>query len=108
MTALLVTTLIIGGFHGALANNSASIAHWFGEPGVDWSRTSQWFRYVLINMVPVPGLDKTQIVLRDALFDEGSLVPVVAMSLEMIHKIVALGCVFLLGLALRNLFKVKS
>jgi hypothetical protein len=26
----------------------------------------------------------------------------------MLHKIVSLGCVFLLGLALRNLFKMKS
>lgn len=107
--ALLAAAMLTGLIHGALANAEAS--RWQALlPSADFDpdRTLQWFRYVAINTLPVPGFDKTQMELREALFGKDGPVVSIAMGLEMIHKIISLGCVFLLGLALRNLFKMKS
>ena len=65
-------------------------------------------RYVLIDAIPVPGLDRVQIELREALFGKNGGIATAAMLLEMLHKLIAIVCVFLFGLALRNLFKMKS
>ncbi len=100
---LAIFTLLFAITHGFLADIHASTA----AIGVDWERTWQWARYVIINAVPVPGFDKAQIELRDDLFGKGGIATF-AMALEMLHKLIALGCAFLLGLALRNLFKMKS
>jgi hypothetical protein len=107
--ALLAASMLTGLIHCALANAEAS--RWQALlPSADFDpdRTLQWFRYVAINTLPVPGFDKTQMELREALFGKDGPVVSIAMGLEMIHKIISLGCVFLLGLALRNLFKMKS
>jgi hypothetical protein len=107
--ALLGAAVLTGLIHGALANAEAS--KWQALlPSADFDpdRTLQWLRYVAINTLPVPGFDKTQMELRDALFGKDGAVVSIAMALEMLHKIVSLGCAFLLGLALRNLFKMKS
>lgn len=107
--ALLGAAVLTGLVHGGLANAEASKWQALLPSGeFDLDRTLQWLRYVAINTLPVPGFDKTQMELRDALFGKDGAVVSIAMALEMLHKIVSLGCVFLLGLALRNLFKMKS
>lgn len=105
---LLVFMLIFGAIHGMLANSHAGSMDIMPASEIDWDRTLQWIRYVLINTFPVPGLDKVQLELRELLFGKNGAVVTAAMALEMLHKIISLGCVFLLGLALRNLFKMKS
>ncbi len=107
--ALLGAAMLTGLIHGGLANAEAS--KWqalLPSADFDLDRTLQWLRYVAINTLPVPGFDKTQMELRDALFGKDGAIVSIAMGLEMIHKVISLGCVFLLGLALRNLFKMKS
>lgn len=112
LAALGLATLLIASAHGALANHAAGaggMQPWvFTSPDPDQERTWQWLRYVLIDAIPVPGLDKTQIELREALFGKNGGIATAAMLLEMLHKLIALTCVFLFGLALRNLFKMKS
>lgn len=97
--------------HGALADLSHGVrvgAGWLPK-GVDWARTIDLGEYVLINAVPLPGFDKVQSELREVLFrpDTGGLGRIVIL-LDVIHKILALVALFLAGLALRNLFKMKG
>lgn len=67
-------------------------------------------RYVITNAIPLPGTEKTQEFLRNKLFDECKRpwVMTVASILELMHRATSLVALFLLGLSLRNLFKMKS
>ncbi len=67
-------------------------------------------RYVITNAIPLPGTEKTQEFLRNRLFDECKRpwVMTVASILELMHRATSLVALFLLGLSLRNLFKMKS
>ena len=98
---------LLGSIHGLLTNlyHVTDIAPNFST--FDSDRTSRWFRYILINTLPIPGFDKTQMELRVDLFGQDGYIATLATALEMLHKVISLGCVFLLGLALRNLFKMK-
>jgi uncharacterized protein YjbI with pentapeptide repeats len=100
--------VIFGATHGLLTNlyHVTDLSPSLSE--FDSERTWQWFRYVLINTFPVPGFDKVQMDLRIGLFGQDGYLAAIATFLEMLHKVISLGCVFLLGLALRNLFKMKS
>lgn len=100
--------VIFGATHGLLTNlyHVTDLSPSLSE--FDSERTWQWFRYVLINTFPVPGFDKVQMDLRIGLFGQDGYLTTIATILEMLHKVISLGCVFLLGLALRNLFKMKS
>jgi Pentapeptide repeats (9 copies) len=111
LRTLLGIMLAMGIFHGLLANSFANAVNPITNGDIDWNRTLQWFRYVMINTFPVPGFDKTQLELRHELFGSGTNhggFLAVAAILEMLHKVISLGCVFLMGLALRNMFKMKS
>ncbi|WP_411727636.1 pentapeptide repeat-containing protein [Methyloglobulus sp.] len=64
-------------------------------------------QFTLLQALPLPGLDKWSDSLRQGLFPKegwGSVWIIVAV---MIHKAISLLAVFLFGLALRNLFKMK-
>ncbi len=58
-----------------------------------------WLQYSLVQSLPLPGLDPS----KSALNPE-KLIPV---ALQVLHKSLSLGTLFLIGLALRNLFKLK-
>lgn len=105
---LIVCMIAFGGIHGMLSNlhHVTALSPEFSD--FDSERTYRWLRYVMINTIPAPGFDKTQMDLRAELFGKDGHISTVATLLEMLHKIVSLGCVFLLGLALRNLFKMKA
>jgi uncharacterized protein YjbI with pentapeptide repeats len=115
LATLLAVSVAIGAAHGVIANTIAD-ASWkealTPKPeNVGSERTLTTAQYVLINTIPAPGIDKTQQKLREDLFEtETSPTPLsaIALFLEFIHKFIALLCVFLSGLAVRNLLKMKS
>ncbi|MEQ1838102.1 MAG: hypothetical protein ABL858_07180 [Candidatus Nitrotoga sp.] len=79
---------------------------WNGN--ISWERTMQWAHYALLNAVPLPGFDKTLEVLRGDLFPRGATIQLLLTVLEILHKTFSLLAFFLIGLALRNLFKMKG
>ncbi|MEQ1814802.1 MAG: hypothetical protein ABL860_10205 [Candidatus Nitrotoga sp.] len=79
---------------------------WNGN--ISWERTMQWMHYALLNAVPLPGFDKTLDVLRSELFSKAAIIQFLVTMLEILHKTVSLVAFFLIGLALRNLFKMKG
>ena len=74
---------------------------------IDWQLTTQWAQFVLLNLLPLPGFDETLKELRSALFGSSGVYPLLAIIAEAMHKICVFLAVFLIGLALRNLFKLK-
>jgi uncharacterized protein YjbI with pentapeptide repeats len=113
---LLVTTaVLIGSIHGALSNYGwkSDIHGKCKESSLREStkeRIQVLIRYVIISTVPIPGTEKTQEPLRKELFEncKKPWVATVALIFEMGHKATSILATFLLGLALRNLFKMKS
>lgn len=111
---LFALSLAFGAGYGLLANACAAdtdCAQTCNGPvkicsGTD--RTSAVIKYTLASVSPVPGLDKMQTELRAPLFGHHGWIPITALVLEILHKIVALVMAFLFALALRNLFKMKS
>jgi hypothetical protein len=103
--------VVFGLAYGLLANCYAETSVIHEASVTSEARTQQWIRYTAINSIPIPGFDKTLIDLRESLFGKGSehgWILSLATVLEMVHKLISYGCAFLLGLALRNLFKMKS
>jgi uncharacterized protein YjbI with pentapeptide repeats len=110
---LLSLSLVFGIAYGLLANTCTSNADCTqaaeaAKVASSDERTSAIIKYTLASVAPVPGLDKMQTELRAPLFGHHGWVPIAALTLEILHKIVALLMVFLFALALRNLFKMKS
>lgn len=77
----------------------------FDEGGFSTTWSSQLLRWSLSNAIPIPGVEIAG-KLRPALFGDGYL-SVIALVLEIIQKLLSLTALFLSGLALRNLFKIK-
>lgn len=110
---LIGLSLMFGMAYGWLANTcAADIAcakiAWKADVGSAADRTSAVIKYTLASVSPVPGLDRMQTELRAPLFGHHGWIPITALVLEILHKIVALVMAFLFALALRNLFKMKS
>ena len=79
----------------------------FSKAPIDWQLTTQWAQFVLLNLFPLPGFDETLKALRNSLFADTDVYPLLAIIAEAMHKICVLLAIFLIGLALRNLFKLK-
>lgn len=88
------------------AGQSAGLAVLSKAP-YDHQLTTQWAQFVLLNLFPLPGFDGTLKDLRSALFGTSGWWPLLATIAEAMHKICVFLAVFLIGLALRNLFKLK-
>ena len=84
--------------YGYLAEASFSVTN------IDWPLTFRFIKYSLLNAVPLPGLDK----MSADLFLKDSDIQLALTILEILHKTVSLVAFFLVGLALRNLFKMKG
>jgi uncharacterized protein YjbI with pentapeptide repeats len=113
IACLILLSTIFGMAYGWLANTCAADGEcaktaWAADTGSAADRTSAVIKYTLASVSPVPGLDKMQTELRAPLFGHHGWVPITALVLEILHKIVALVMAFLFALALRNLFKMKS
>ncbi len=64
-------------------------------------------QFALLQALPLPGLDKWSYDLQQCLFPKEGWQSAVLALVVMFHKAVSLLAVFLFGLALRNLFKMK-
>jgi hypothetical protein len=67
----------------------------------------QWLEFSLLQTLPLPGLDKLSEVASEAFWPGGAWWSLGLSALVIVHKTISLVALFLIGLALRNLFKLK-
>jgi hypothetical protein len=67
----------------------------------------EWVTFSLLQSLPLPGLDKLSETARDAFWPVGALWDLALSILLVVHKTISLATFFLLGLAFRNLFKIR-
>ncbi len=102
---LLLGTLVLAWLgYGWLAGYSACIPLWSS-----CAPSREWFEFGLLNAFPLPGLDKYAEGLRSTLFPAHlhPLAQVLVTVVVIAQKAFSLVAFFLMGLALRNLFKMK-
>lgn len=75
--------------------------------GAGCSFAPQWIEFSLLQTLPLPGLEKLSETARGEFWPVGLWWGVVLSLLVIIHKTLSLAALFLVGLALRNLFKFK-
>lgn len=102
-------TVLFALIYGALMWGAGTTAGFavLSEAPIDWQLTTQWVQFVLLNLFPLPGFDEMLKELRSTLFGTSGWWPLLATIAEAMHKICVFLAVFLIGLALRNLFKLK-
>jgi hypothetical protein len=69
--------------------------------------SSAWAEFSLIQALPLPGLDKWSDTLRGQLFPLNGWISIGVTLAVVCHKTISIAALFLAGLALRNLFKLK-
>ncbi len=99
---LLATFFIFILIYSCLAD--LTFCWWWAE---DCQIKSELWQFTLIQTLPLPGFDKWSESLREGLFPKGDWQSVLLTVFVMLHKAIAFLAVFLFGLALRNLFKMK-
>jgi hypothetical protein len=102
-TLAFVLFLIV--FAGLYAKSSPAAIPW--QPGMttfDCAATVRWMTYSLVSSLPLGGLDAASKELRETL--DVTVGPGHAAAL-VVHKVLSLLSLFLVGLGLRNLFKMK-
>jgi hypothetical protein len=85
---------------------------WMGQcgPSLDGNAcvfTPQWLEFSLLQTLPLPGLDKLSEVASKAFWPAGAWWGLALSLLVIVQKTISLAALFLVGLALRNLFKLK-
>jgi uncharacterized protein YjbI with pentapeptide repeats len=98
----IVSTCVFALIYGLMIGHLAS-----SISEVDVHSTVLWAKFTLLNAIPLPGFDRILADMRTALF-HGELMSSIAILVELLHKTVSLLAIFLEGLALRNLFKMKG
>ena len=68
---------------------------------------SAWVEFSLLQALPLPGLDKLSETLRGQLFPSSGWISIGVTLAVIAHKTISIAALFLAGLALRNLFKLK-
>lgn len=68
---------------------------------------SAWIEFSLLQALPLPGLDKLSDALRVQLFPVSGWISILVTLAVILHKTTSIAALFLAGLALRNLFKLK-
>ena len=73
------------------------------------SLSKDWFEFGLINAIPLPGFDKYGEDIRKKLFDlnQPAAFQLLTTAVVILQKSFSLLALFLMGLALRNSFKMK-
>jgi hypothetical protein len=92
-------------FAAMYAGFSDSATVWMPGRAFDGPQTLRWITYSFVNSLPLGGLDDASRELRKVLFP-----PEVSPWLSIVlvfHKVLSLLFLFLVGLALRNIFKMK-
>lgn len=110
---LLILSILFGAGYGVLADVCVADRECVksalgGKVASVAERTTAVLKYTLASAAPVPGLDKMQTELRAPLFGQHGWISIASLTIEIIHKIIAIALTFLFALALRNLFKMKS
>jgi uncharacterized protein YjbI with pentapeptide repeats len=83
---------------------------WLGQCGLSIQAchfAPQWLEFSLLQTLALPGLDKLSEAASKAFWPEGAWWGLVLSALVIAHKTISLVALFLIGLALRNLFKLK-
>ncbi len=99
---LLATLLIFAAIYGLLS--------WWGQCGfsVQSCRLApEWLEFSMLQSLPLPGLDKLSVEASQVFWPAGQWWGLVLAVLVIVHKTISLAALFLIGLALRNLFKLK-
>lgn len=83
---------------------------WLGQCGLTVRACQfapQWLEFSLLQTLPLPGLDKLSEAASKVFWPAGAWWGLVLSALVILHKTISLAALFLVGLALRNLFKLK-
>ena len=83
---------------------------WLGQCGLTVQACQfapQWLEFSLLQTLPLPGLDKLSEAASKVFWPAGAWWGLVLSALVILHKIISIATLFLVGLALRNLFKLK-
>jgi uncharacterized protein YjbI with pentapeptide repeats len=83
---------------------------WLGQCGLSVQTcyfAPQWLEFSLLQTLPLPGLDKLSEAASKAFWPQGAWWRFGLSALVVLHKTLSLAALFLTGLALRNLFKLK-
>jgi uncharacterized protein YjbI with pentapeptide repeats len=100
----LLFSVIAAGTYYLLSSPSAV---WFPKRGIDGLQALRWLSYSLVNSLPLGGLDQASSELRNVLFAANSEASPWFSMILVLHKLVSLLFLFLIGVGLRNLFKMK-
>jgi hypothetical protein len=98
-----------GGLAVLVLTAAYGLLSWLGQCvlGSACAFAPQWLEFSLLNTLPLPGLDKSAALASTAFWPDGALWSLALSILVMLHKTISLAALFLVGLALRNLFKLK-
>jgi hypothetical protein len=105
-----VRPLAYGGVAIGVLTLFYGVLSWWGQCGIaaiDCAFAPQWLEFSLLQTLPLPGLDKLSEAASKAFWPTGAWWGVLLSSLVIVHKTISLAALFLVGLALRNLFKLK-
>lgn len=83
---------------------------WLGQCGLSVQAchfAPQWLEFSLVQTLPLPGLDKLSEAASKAFWPKGAWWGLFLSALVIAHKTISLAALFLIGLALRNLLKLK-
>jgi uncharacterized protein YjbI with pentapeptide repeats len=101
LAMLFIAWLLFAATYGSLANLTICLPFQAG-----CSINSAWLEFSLLQALPLPGVDKLEVDLHKELFVPKAAPIWVTMTI-LFHKTISLLALFLTGLALRNLFKMK-
>lgn len=100
--------------YGSVAVVALSLVYgllsWLGQCGLSVGAchfAPQWLEFSLLQTLPLPGLDKLSEAASKAFWPQGAWWSFGLSALVILHKTLSLAVLFLIGLALRNLFKLK-
>ena len=82
---------------------------WLGpNMAIDFTRTTDWIGYSLLSSLPISGLDDMAKGIMRQLLNASQWTPPALLGIALVlHKVLSVLLLFLVGLALRNHFKLK-
>ena len=105
-----VRPLVYGGVLVLALTALYGFLSWLGQCGVSLQAchfAPQWLEFSLLQTLPLPGLDKLVEDASKVFWPSGAWWGLALSVLVVFHKTISLAVLFLVGLAIRNLFKLK-